>query len=103
MAALNLTTSDKIDALTDRLWKATQEEVPQIVARLLGTISHDEMACVWYIHSMMTLDTEDHLLVDTLTDEWANDEPLLDLSNEVGRELATLADILMEKLCPYSC
>ena len=38
MAALNLTTADKIDALTESLWKATQEEVPQIVARLLGAV-----------------------------------------------------------------
>ena len=70
MAALNLTTADKIDALTESLWKSTQEAVPQIVARILGTVSQDEMAFVWYVHKMMATDADNHDDVDSLFSRW---------------------------------
>ncbi len=96
MAALNITTADKIDALTESLWKATQEEVPQIVAHLLGPVSQDEMAFVWYAHKMMATDADNHEAVDSLFDEWEAASPSLSLYSEYGVELFWLADACIE-------
>jgi hypothetical protein len=102
MAALNLTTADKIDALTDNLWNATQGSVPQLVADTLGTVSQDDMLCVWYAHKMMATDPDDHTAVDSLSDEWEAVRPSLSLDGEFGVELFWLADTCMTGLYPYS-